>query len=192
LFVGQVCNPIVEARLESGYSVTTLAKKLGVSKQYISRAEHGTYSSLNNKLITYGSKQLGIKPGVFVQRYKEFQNVTRVATVENVNPQMLARRGSKSPGNVIFVNWRSGYWNSITSFCNAFCLHPEIVRAYEDGIREEMPASMRDILSKLKILDPNWCDDPTKVQKSNPLDFLNSAQRTIEILKRNSISPLKP
>lgn len=187
MFVGQICNPIVEARLDSGYSVTTLAKRLGVSKQYISRAEHGTYSSLNNKLVHYGSRQLAIKPGAFVHRYKEFQNATRLATAENVNPAMLARRGSNAPGNVIFTNWRSGYWNSITSFCNAFCLHPEIVRAYEDGIRKEMPASMRDVLCKLKVLDPNWEDEWRNPAVKN--DPPNNALEKLVMLRQNAFIP---
>jgi transcriptional regulator with XRE-family HTH domain len=140
--------------------VTTLAKRLGVSKQYVSRAEHGTYSSLNNDLVKYGAHQLHIKPGEFVGLYKKFQVETRMATVENVNPAMLARRSSDALGNEIFVNWRSGYWTSITSFCNAFCVHPEMVRAYEDGIRDEMPAALRSVLQATKLLDPNWYDRP--------------------------------
>lgn len=167
LFAGPIlCNPIIQARLESGFSVTTLAKRLGVSKQYISRAEHGTYSSLNNELVKYGAATLKVKPGEFVSMYKKFQNETRVATVQDRSPAMLTRRGSDAPGSEIFTNWRSGYWHSITAFCNAFCLHPEVVRAYEDGIRDEMPAAMRTILHRAGVLDPNWVEHiPTSNEK---------------------------
>lgn len=177
LFAGPIlCNPIIQARLESGFSVTTLAKRLGVSKQYISRAEHGTYSSLNNGLVKYGASTLKVKPGEFVIMYKKFQNETRAATVRERNPAMLARRGSNAPGSEIFVNWRSGYWHSITAFCNAFCLHPEIVRAYEDGVREEMPAAMRTVLQKFGILDPNWTEtlqSPNDEKRKFVLDNMN-------------------
>lgn len=186
MFVGPVCNPIVEARLESGFSVTTLAKRLGVSKQYISRAEHGTYSSLNNSLVTYGASKLQIKPGVFVQRYREFQKATRAATVDDVNPIVLARKGSYAPGNEIFSNWRADYWNSITAFCNAFCVHPEIVRAYEDGIREEMPAMIHHILTEYKIIDPNWIDDPKSIKK---MENLNEARRNLDAAYQNGLVP---
>lgn len=161
-----MCNPIVEARIESGISVTSLAKKIGVSKQYVSRAEHGTYSSLNNDLVRFASAKLNIKPGEFIRRYKTFQNATRIATASEISPQMLARRGSFAPGNEIFATWRSGYWHSVISFCNAFCVHPEIVRAYEEGIRSDMPAAIKEILTEVGLLDPNWIDNPAELRKA--------------------------
>lgn len=186
LFVGPVCNPIAEARLEDGKSVTSLANKLGVSKQYVSRAEHGTYSSLNEALVKYGSSQLKIKPGDFVRRYQAFQEAVRKDTVDNVNPNLLARRGSTATGNEIFSRWRNGYWNSITEFCNAFCIHPEIVRAYEDGIRDEMPAIIRNVLGRFGVIDPNWNDDPAAPATNEHLTrnaYLDHAKNTIETLK---------
>lgn len=169
MFVGPVCNPIVEARIETGISVTSLAKRIGVSKQYVSRAEHGTYSSLNNELVRFASARLKIKPAEFVRRYKDFQKATRHATIEEVNPQILARRGSLAPGNEVFSAWRNGYWHSVISFCNAFCIHPEIVRAYEEGIRSDMPAPIREILGEVGLVDPNWIDDPKRITRTNDL-----------------------
>ena len=126
--------------------------------------------------MRYAAGKLNVKPGEFVKQYKEFQKAVRQATAIEVNPQMLARRGSDAPGHEIFSNWRSGYWHSIIAFCNAFCLHPEIVRSYEDGIRPEMPASIRSVLLETGVLDPNWIDDPKRFSKPEALSFVDSHQ----------------
>lgn len=149
-----------------GISVTSLAKRIGVSKQYVSRAEHGTYSALNNDLVRFASEKLRIKPAEFVRRYKEFQHATREHTLGEMNPQILARRGSLAPGNEIFSTWRSGYWRSVVSFCNAFCVHPEIVMKYEEGVRSDMPAPLREILNEVGLIDPNWIDDPKRIMRN--------------------------
>lgn len=153
-------NPIVEARHISGLSLERLGKRLSLSKQYISRAEQATYSGLNPALVNWAADHLGVSKGAVMNRYFEFQRLVRNATKANVNPSLLARRGSKLPGHVIFTNWREEHWISPTAFSNALCVHPESVKNYEEGMISAMPDQLRKALSIVGMIDPNWTETP--------------------------------
>lgn len=157
-FTGEVINPIIDARLRVVLSSTALAKKLGLSRQYLNRAEQGTYSSLNPALKKWTANTLGIGVTDVEKRYLQFQNATRAATVESVDPHKLERHenNTNQPGYQIFEQWRSGYWPSSFAFSNAFCIHPETVRNYEEGMRPEMPTLMVEILTEFKLIDPDF------------------------------------
>lgn len=159
-YFDQVVNPIVEARLQDGYSLKRLGKRLDMSAQYISRAEHGTYSDLNKDLVRYVGDVLNIPQPAVMHRYKEFQKETRRRTASNLNPQMLRRGTSSKPGHEIFEAWRAMYWPSAVAFSNAFCVHPEVVNTYEEGIRAVIPDQVRRALGHVKLIDPNWTEEP--------------------------------
>lgn len=159
-YFDDVVNPIVDARLQDGYSLKRLGKRLDMSAQYISRAEHGTYSDLNKSLVTYVSDVLGIPAPAVMHRYKEFQKETRRRTAMNLNPRVLSRGTSTKSGHELFASWRACYWPSAVAFSNAFCVHPEVVNTYEDGIRAVMPDQVKRALNHVKLLDPNWTEDP--------------------------------
>lgn len=157
-------NPIVEARHHSGLSLDRLGKKLSLSKQYLSRAEQATYSGLNTALVRWAAEQNGVSRGAIMQRYYEFQRMVRETTKINVNPSLLARRGSKLPGYVVFTGWREMYWSSPTSFSNAMCVHPESVKSYEEGMISAMPDQLRKALNSIGLIDPNWTEAPVRPQ----------------------------
>ena len=169
-------NPIVEARLQDGYSLKRLGKRLDMSAQYISRAEHGTYSDLNKALVQYAADILGIPQPAVMHRYKEFQKETRRRTAQNLNPKPLSRGLSISPGHEIFASWRSTYWSSAVAFSNAFCVHPEVVNTYEEGIRAVLPDQVRRALAHVKLLDPNWSEEAASRHSSpfGPVTKLNT------------------
>jgi transcriptional regulator with XRE-family HTH domain len=154
-------NPIIEARTETGMTLQNLGKRLGLSRQYISRAEQGTYSGLNKDLVKFVASQLEISSREVVRRYEAFQIVTRRRTAANLNPEVLSRNNSSDSGHVLFAIWRSSYWPSTTSFSNGLCIHPEIVRNYEEGITPAMPDPIRSALISVNLLDPNWSEVPT-------------------------------
>ena len=159
-------NPVIEARAESGMTLQNLGKKLGLSKQYVSRAEQGTYTGLNKDLIKFVANQLSVSAREVVRRYEAFQVIHRRRTAVNLNPEVLARRGSSQPGHVIFEIWRSSYWPSTTSFSNGLCIHPEAVRNYEEGIAPTMPDPIRLALLSVNLLDPNWTEMPPASTKA--------------------------
>lgn len=94
------------------------------------------------------------------KRYREFQKAQRRATLERYDPHKLERRdGNNSPGAVIFEKWRSGYWNSPVAFAVAFCVHPDSVTKYEEGILKTMPKQIREALDEVGLLQMNWQDE---------------------------------
>lgn len=151
-------NPVSRARSFEGYSLERLGKLLGVSKQYLSRAEHGTYSGINRNLARWTAGVLDISVHEVDRQYSSFQSAKRRRTAQNLQPQILARRGSNEAGHVIFSRWRAGYWPTIIAFCKDMCVHPSSVENYEEGITPVMPVQLVDAMREAKLLDPNWED----------------------------------
>lgn len=158
-FIGELANPITDARLEKSFSGPALAKRLGLSRQYISRAEQGTYTSLNPALQKWVANALLIHPEAVKQRYVAFQKKQRLETLNKVQPHKLERHESSEPGNVIFERWREGYWTSPTQFAIAFCVHPDTVTKYEEGIQRKMPGDIFRALSEVNLIDADWDDN---------------------------------
>jgi transcriptional regulator with XRE-family HTH domain len=167
-FTGSVANPITDARIQMSISMPALAKRLGLSRQYVSKAEQGTYSSLNPALLRWTSNALSVTVNNVEKRYRMFQKVTRAATIEKVDPAKLVRRpGDDSPGGVIFERWRSGYWTSPTAFSTALCVHPDLIAKYEDGITKSIPKLVKEVLLEHNLIDANWVDDPADAEALN-------------------------
>jgi transcriptional regulator with XRE-family HTH domain len=145
-------NPVIDARLQMSLSSQGLAKKLGVSRQYIQRAEAGTYTSLNPALLKWTAQVLMIEIKDAIRLYEKFQSATRRATVDRIGPHKLERHNSAEPSHVLFERWRSGYWPSAISFANAFCIHPDTISRYEEGISKEMPMVIRQVLIEMDLL----------------------------------------
>lgn len=157
-FVGDIPNPITQARVEASISANTLAKKLGISRQYLQRAESGTYSSLNPALLKWVGNEMGWDLRSTEGRYAEFQVAKRRQTVAETQPHKLERHDSKATGSEVFSNWRNGYWVSPMAFAAAFCVHPDLVQRYEEGIQKTMPKQIFQVLLKFDLIDPNWSD----------------------------------
>lgn len=156
-FTSNSINPIIDARLRLTLTAQGLAKKLGVSRQYISRAEAGTYTTLNPALVRWVSHALSVTEMTVTKLYQGFQLATRKATVEQVNPHKLERYdGNHEPGNVLFERWRAGYWHSPVAFANAFCIHPDTISRYEEGISKEMPVVIKTTLNQFGLLGENF------------------------------------
>jgi transcriptional regulator with XRE-family HTH domain len=145
-----------------------LAKRLGLSRQYVQQAEQGRYSSLNPALLKWVANAKSISTRSVEKHYEKFQKERRRATVERVAPHKLTRRDG-SPGAVLFEHWRSGYWVSTTAFSVDFCIHPDLIQKYEEGITKTMPRLLREILTEHNLMDENWIDDPSGASLSAPL-----------------------
>lgn len=145
------------------YSSAALAKRLGLSKQYLSRAEQGTYSNINPALTKWVSEALQISSKAVHHRYVQFQQATRISTIERIAPDKLERIAEgdeKKPGHELFERWRNDYWTSPMQFAVAFCVHPDSVQKYEEGIQKQMPGQIRLALLEAKLIDESWVDAP--------------------------------
>ena len=170
-FSGDLANPITDARLEKSLSGPALAKKLGLSRQYLNRAEQGTYTSLNPALLKWTSQALSIEVRSVELRYVKFQKTTRRATTERIGPHQLVRPpGNTEPGHVLFGRWRNGYWTSPTQFSIAFCVHSDAVQKYEEGVQLKMPATIKEALFENGLIEKDWADD---------LEALRARQRAV-------------
>lgn len=164
-YFDDIVNPIAEARLNEGYSLKRLGKRLGMSAQYISRAEHGTYSDLNAALANYAADALSITQLALMNRYRNFQLETRRKTARELKPRKLRRGNSGASGHELFSEWRDCYWVSPVAFSNAFCVHPEVVSTYEEGIRTTMPDQVYKALSCVQLIDDDWSEAPIPGQR---------------------------
>lgn len=160
---GSTVNPITDGRIKLQMSLNGLSRRLGLSKQYISKAEQGTYTNLNPALLLWTSQVLGITRNQVNDRYWRFQKAQRRQTMETVAPHKLDRIGdNETPGYVLFKHWREGYFPSDFAFSTAFCLHPETVKSYEDGIRRTMPFAIKQVLEECDLIGSNWSDGPKR------------------------------
>jgi transcriptional regulator with XRE-family HTH domain len=171
-------NPVSRARVKGGYSLEKLGKIVGLSKQYLSRAEHGTYSGLNKELVAWISHSLEMSPKAVRSSYESFQSEQRHNTVRTHHIDFLARKGSLEAGHVLFRHWREGHWYSQIAFCRDLCVHPVSVENYEEGITMFMPAQLQDALREVNLLDPNWQDIPIAAPKTTHV-MRNGVKRNV-------------
>jgi transcriptional regulator with XRE-family HTH domain len=160
-------NPVSHARYLSTYSTTALAKKLKVSRQYISRLEQGLYDKPNRELLNWTAdvfnksldedKQVG--PEAIEQLYREWQWQHRESAKMNlsIRPCEVTEFDKVRQPNImyyhkVFRQWREDYWGSTHSFCVDMCLHPSPVVDYEEGHTHSMPNGLKGVMGQLGLL----------------------------------------
>lgn len=166
-------NPIRIARNNDNYiSQAALAKKIGVSRPFIVRAEQGCYVEPGTSLTHYCAKLLNLSPNKVVAKYKDFQRSQRIETLTNkfhdvkklggpiAAPMELDDEGKKIIFNhQLFMEWREGYWNTVTAFSTDMCVHPYSVAHYEDGDMYGMPDQLREVMIETGLLLPSFLHD---------------------------------
>lgn len=160
-------NPLSYARYLSTHSTTSLGKKLGVSRQYISRLEQGLYDKPNKDLLDWTVEVLNkslpddrqVTAPIVEQLYREWQWTKResVKMEHSLLPCSLTEYDVVSQPEIvyfykIFRQWRESYFVSTHAFCVAMCLHPTPVAEYEEGGTQKMPQNLKQVMSKLGLL----------------------------------------
>lgn len=160
-------NPLSHARYLSTYSTTALAKKLGVSRQYISRVEQGLYDKPNKEVLAWTTEVLNknlaedrqIETPVVEQLYREWQWQQRESTKMGMSLRPCSvtdfdrvRQPDVIYYHKIFRQWREDYFISTHSFCVSMCLHPSPVAEYEEGGTIKMPQTLRRVMEQLGLL----------------------------------------
>jgi len=163
-------NPITYARYFSSYSSMALSRKIGVSRQYLSRVEQGLYDKPNEKLLSWATETLNshldkpVTSDAVMQLYREWQWQQResnklnkaVRPLEVSEHDLVSQPSFRHHGVIyyhkVFTQWRSDYWNSSHSFCVDMCLHPGPVTEYEEGETYTMPNQLKKVLTNLNLV----------------------------------------
>lgn len=160
-------NPISTARSLSLLSTTGLARKLGVSRQYISRAEQGLYDKPSEALLNWTTSTINrnrpdnqhVTNAGVMQLYKEWQwqkresaKMDKILRPIDVTDFDRMRQPDVMRYHKIFTNWRRDYWETAHSFCVDMCLHPSPVADYEDGQTITMPNSLKKVLTQMNLI----------------------------------------
>lgn len=157
---GSTKNPLTEARGIANISASKLARTLKLSRQYLSRADQGTYTNISPSLLAFTCDALELNQKNVMELYRKFQSDRRVETVEKVNPKILAielTENSKPKFHYeYFRDWREEYWHTISQFSSQMCVHPGIVTNYESGTQMCMPFMLRDSLRQVNLLHSSF------------------------------------
>jgi transcriptional regulator with XRE-family HTH domain len=164
-------NPVSYARYLSSHSTTALAKRLDVSRQYISRLEQGLYDKPNKVLLDWTTSTLNksldkpVTNTAVENLYREWQWQKRESTKVNmsllpcsVTEHDKVRQQVENKGATIiyyhriFRQWRQDYWVSPHAFCVDMCLHPSPVVDYEEGLTHTMPNNLKKVMLELGLI----------------------------------------
>jgi transcriptional regulator with XRE-family HTH domain len=166
-------NPVSYARYLANISTNALAKKLGVSRQYISRLEQGIYDKPNKELLNWTVSTINrntptekhVSHKAVEQLYKEWQWQKRescamsksLRPVEVTEWDIVRQKAQNRQDDLIyyhqiFAQWRGDYWTTTHAFCVDMCLHPSSVTDYEEGNTVTMPKNLRDVLLQMKLI----------------------------------------
>lgn len=170
-------NPIRYARSLDQLSQAKLARALAISRPFLIRVEQGCYKTPGDQLINYASKTLEIPVEKINLMYINYQMMRRAIALESlmeltpisgpVAAQVIQEKSHSERvatrifNHQVFREWREGYWNSVSDFSVAMCVHPDSVRKYELGEMLRMPEQLQDVLRQCNLLgnidtDTRW------------------------------------
>lgn len=165
-------NIIAVARNVEHLSQAALAKKLGLSRPFVVRAEQACYNEPGQVLTHYVARALKLSPGEVIDNYRMFQSSHRKETIENKFGSIEKLGGPVAApyelddtdkhivfSHQLFQKWREGYWNTVTAFSVDMCVHPYSVAHYEDGDMYEMPGQLFNVLKENDLLEPTFLAD---------------------------------
>jgi predicted transcriptional regulator len=158
-------NPISYARNLTDFSTTALAKRLDVSRQYISRLEQGLYDKPNKILLDWTTEALNrslakpVNAEQVEQLYREWQWQKRESTKESrvLSPCRVTDYDKVAQPEIIYYHkifrqWRRDFFVSPHEFAVELCLHPSPVVDYEDGNTHSMPTGLKSVMNRLNLI----------------------------------------
>lgn len=153
-------NPLTHFRLTqnqgNGWSLDQCAKELNVSISTIVRTEQGCYNEIPPTILR-GIASAFISPADCAAQYSRFQTskrdrVRNSGTTQRLPVGAIKQVLQKDPDKNPFVAWREALgYKSRLSFCKDLCLHPSTVKRLEDGVAEDMPESVVEVLTYIGV-----------------------------------------
>lgn len=166
-------NPVSYARYLANISTTQLSKRLGVSKQYISRLEQGLYDRPSKVMLDWTVATINrntsvdkhVTPSAVEQLYREWQWQKResckmdkalrplvVTEYDRVIQRSQNQHSELFYYHKVFLQWRSDYWPSNHAFCVDMCMHPSAITDYEEGNSQKMPNTLKTVFSQMGLI----------------------------------------
>lgn len=158
-------NPVSYARHLTTFSTTALAKRLSVSRQYLSRLEQGLYDKPNGTLTSWTASVLNkhldkpVSAADVEEAYQQWQWEKRNSVKKNLvlRPCSVTEYDRVRQPEIIYYHrvfkmWREGYWTSTHAFCVDMCLHPSPVTDYEEGNTQSMPSNLKAVMRGLNLI----------------------------------------
>jgi transcriptional regulator with XRE-family HTH domain len=153
-------NPVTYALNISGTKPIDLARELGLSRQYISRAELGCFVNLNDKLLKWVQNVVNRNGEAYVthdkilnaydifKRSKRINNLHRLGWEIVTHDMPPVARMEKTPDRyrTEFITWRQHHWGTSYRFAKDFCFHPGSIDDYESGKVNKIPNDLMAVL----------------------------------------------
>lgn len=137
-------NPLRQLRMEARLGVEQLADRVGVSKQFIIRAEQAVYDSPPPRLLEYYSLAKWDEDEL-INEYTEFQHFTRKTNYGRLlDPRPVGNPEFAHP----FTYWREASGLSRQSISTLYCVHPATVFKFEQQAHlvNSLPPQLSDAL----------------------------------------------
>jgi transcriptional regulator with XRE-family HTH domain len=121
-------NPLKRLRHLCNLTLDQVAYQVGVSRQFIIRAEQGVYSAVPDSLLDFYGGRLEVDALAVGAEYYQFQLLTRKANYGRLIEPWTFPDVLQHP----FIHWRlmSGVTSS-AGICKLFCVHPATINKFE-------------------------------------------------------------
>lgn len=149
-------NPITQARSSTIDNTTHLARKLEVSRQYLTRAEQGLYEKPNLKILNWTAETLNKSPEEVLKDYEDWRWHHRRLVKESKSLRPVRINPHYNPPVIyyhrVFKDWRELYWKTSHEMCVDLCMHTSPVGLYEEGEAFKMPSILKEVMSRLGLI----------------------------------------
>jgi DNA-binding XRE family transcriptional regulator len=126
-------NPIKVYREANGWTLETLATKVGCSKQLVIRTEQGCYPKIPPAIVDFFAYNPTVKvrpDTTLIQvEYREYQTEVRISNYGTLYAGFNFSRVADSVHP--FTAWRESSDLNLTQVCKMFCLHPATIFKFE-------------------------------------------------------------
>src|SRR5688572_29538382 len=123
-------NPIRKIRTNMNLSQAEFARRVGLTRQYISRLEQGHYAQVSVDVTSWIVSEAGIIPVHVNFAYHDWQSHKRRTWAETHNVEKL-KPPLTGAYYKAFKEWRKTYWSSVEKFCTDLCVNAALVTVYE-------------------------------------------------------------
>jgi transcriptional regulator with XRE-family HTH domain len=153
-------NPLSFALKTTQTKPIDLASQLGLSRQYVSRAEMGCHLNLSVRVVKWIQLSVnqefsgGLSYSAIGTWYRLFQTERRTQTRNRIGinnlrellPPVASSIAAPDEYRARFKEWRTIYWPTRYAFAKDMCVHPGSVDSFESGKSRKIPHDLMAVL----------------------------------------------